>query len=630
MQIKARDINHDVYSTCIEQGYPEVVARIIAGRTDTFDKNIFEFTLDAIKPADTMEDCTKAALRIANAIQSNNETILLFTDYDVDGCTSMAVMYETLHDVFDVPDSRLVRLTGHRTDDGYGLTDSVADKIISINPGLVITADAGASDGARIKRLADAGIDVIVTDHHLIPKEGIPDAAFAVVNPHRKSCQYDSRIAGCGVAWLLMTALSRQMECTIGQKQMIHQLLDYVALGTVADLVPLTSVINRYFVKKGLEFMNRRSRPCWQVALNGKKTDNGYPAYTKEADTGYLAFQLAPRINASSRMTSEALTALNFLLESTTDRTACAYQQLDGFNKERQQLEKKMFNAAKESLDPNLPVLVHYSENNHPGIQGIVAGRLAENFGIPVVMLADIGNGAVSGSGRAGQFLHIRDALQTFDDRFPGLFIAYGGHRAAAGFKLRKEDIDLFKKELPHIVTEQLAGQDTTPYLQTDGSLKVTDRDILSNRNDNGFADNHNRSGFAQNRNDNGFTNNHNNNGYIDNHNNNSLGNSRINLETYYQIESLKPFGMGFPSPLFNDRMVATDVRVMGKNPVHLSMLLDGVKAAFFYALDKPGDPLPVNSGDIVDVVYTLDLNSWQGRDSLQLIVKKIIPVQYR
>ncbi|MBF0302540.1 MAG: DHH family phosphoesterase [Desulfamplus sp.] len=627
MRIKERTINQQVYTTCLEHGYPEIVARIIAGRTDTFDKNIFQFTLDAIKPADIMADCTKAAKRIAQAI-NNNETILIFTDYDVDGCTSMAVLYGTLHDVFGVPDSRIIRLTGHRILDGYGLTDPVADKILSfrqgirenleeyhkqnlchnkeqnfVPPTLVITADAGASDGARIKRLADAGIDVIVTDHHIIPKEGIPEAAFAVVNPKRENCPYDSDIAGCGVAWLLMTALSKEMAnstntedskrrgvsncstCTLEQKQKIHQLLDHVALGTIADLVPLTSVINRYFVKKGLEFMNRRIRPCWQVALNGK-----------DADNWFLAFQLAPRINASSRMTSEATTALDFLIKDDPDIINQSYQQLGIFNSDRQKIEKEMFNAAKDSMGLNqyvensshfftskMPsILIYYSENNHPGIQGIVAGKLTENFGIPAIMIADIENGFAAGSGRAGQFLHLRDALQTFDERFPGILIAYGGHRAAAGFKLRKDNIDLLKKELPTIVVEQLDGQDITPYLHTDGSLK--------------------------------------------NNNTNGEFNSQINLETYYHIEALHPFGMGFPSPLFHDQMRATDVKVMGKNPVHLSMMLDGVKSAFFYALDKPGAPLPLDSGDLVDVVYTLSLNSWQGRESLQLIIKKILP----
>lgn len=576
MLIKERQINQQVYNTCIENGYPEVIARIISGRTDTFNKNIFEFTLDAIKPADNMADCSKAAQRVAEAIH-NNETILLFTDYDVDGCTSMAVLYEALNGVFEVPASKIVRLTGHRSDDGYGLTDSIADRILNIRPDIVITADAGISDGARITRLSEAGIDVIVTDHHLIPKEGIPQAAFAVVNPQRENCQYDANIAGCGVAWLLMTGIAREMKCNIEQKRKIHQLLDHVALGTVTDLVPMTSVTNRYFVKKGIEFMNHKNRGCWKVALNGK-----------DVDTGYLAFQLGPRINASSRMTGEALTALNFLMEHDLDRSAEYYEQLDLLNKNRQKTEREMFEEAKKQINITDPILVYYSKNNHPGIQGIVAGKLAEKFGTPVVMLADIADGIVVGSGRAGQFLHLRDALQTFDNLYPGIFIAYGGHRAAAGFKLKKEDIDLFKKELPGIVTKQLCGQDTTPYLQTDGSLKVGCKKFLPNSNTGNFE------------------------------------NNQINLETYYQIERLKPFGMGFPSPVFHDQMVATDIKTMGKTPVHLSMKLDGIKAAFFHAIDQPGDPLPVNSGDLVNVVYTLDLNFWQGRENLQLIIKKL------
>ncbi|MBF0229734.1 MAG: single-stranded-DNA-specific exonuclease RecJ [Desulfamplus sp.] len=572
MRIKDRTINKEVYDTCIEHAYPEIVARIIAGRTDTFDKNIFQFTLDAIKPADIMVDCTKAAKRIVEAIYKH-ETILFFTDYDVDGCTSMAIMYETLHHIFGVPNSKIIRLTGNRTVDGYGLTDTIADKIINFKPTIVITADAGASDGQRIKRLADAGIDVIVTDHHIVPKEGVPEAAFAVVNPKREQCQYDDNIAGCGVVWLLMTAISREMNCNIEQKRKIHQLLDLVALGTVADLVPLNSVVNRYFVKKGLEFMNRKVRPCWQVALNGRA-----------ADTGYLAFQLAPRINASSRMSCEAITSIDFLTHTNHEDIAQAYRQLDIFNTQRQKIEKEMFNAAKASIFINStdvaisePILIYYSKNNHPGVQGIVAGKLTENFGIPVVMLADIGNGVVTGSGRAGQFLHIRDALQTFDDRFSGILIAYGGHKAAAGFKLHKDNIWLFKEEFSKIVAEQLKTKDTTPYINTDGSLK----------------------GVAHLQN-------------------------QINLETYYNIEALRPFGMGFPAPLFYDKMVATDVKVIGKNPIHLSMSLDGVRAAFFNALSKPGAALPINSGEIVDVIYTLNLNSWQGRERLEIIIKKI------
>lgn len=560
MQIKQRDLNQEVYSACIKSGYPEIVARIIAGRRETFDKNIFEFTLNAIQPATTMVDAAKAAQRITKAIH-NHETILLFTDYDVDGCTSMAILYGALHDIFGVSSSYIMKLTGHRTQDGYGLTATVAETILQLKPDLVITADAGTSDNKRIEKLADAGVDVIVTDHHLIPKEGGPNAALAVVNPQQECCPYDPHIAGCGVAWLLMTAVSQEMKCSIEQKQKLHQMLDYVALGTVADLVSLNSVTNRYFVKKGLEFMNRKIRACWRTAINDK-----------EAAVGYLGFQLGPRINAASRMSGRPDRAIEFLLGENMDQVNLAYEELDQLNSSRQHMEKEMYNSANQVFTGRESAIIHYSEKNHAGIQGIVASKLSENFGVPAVMLAHVGNNLVAGSGRSGQFLHLRDALQTFDEQYPGIFISFGGHRAAAGLKIHKENIEIFKKGFHDIVKDQLKDLDITPYIKTDGSLK-----------------------------------------------------GNISLDTYYQIEHLKPFGMGFPSPTFFDEMVATRVRVMGKHPVHLAMMLDNYQAVFFNALNTPDAPWPIREGERVEVVYTLNLNQWQGRSNLQLMVKTVV-----
>ena len=560
MLIKQRKLNEDVYSSCIDSGYPEVVARIIAGRKDTFDRNIFEFTLDAIQPAMSMAGVPEAVDRISKAI-SNDETILIFTDYDVDGCTSMAVLYRTLHEVCNVPESRLMRLTGHRTEDGYGLTDTIADKIIQLNPDLVITADAGVSDGERVKKLADAGIDVIISDHHLIPSEGVPEDAVAVVNPHQDSCSYDTKVAGCGVAWLLMTALTQKLECSQEQKIILHQMLDYVALGTVADMVSLDSVTNRYFVKKGLEFMNRKNRICWQRSLN-----------KKPAGVGDLGFQLGPRINASSRMSGRADTAIDFLLSEDPDHVFDSYDLLDKHNKSRQSIESKMLNDAKRNIVEGEPAVVYYSEDNHAGIQGVVAGKIADEFGVPTIMLADVEGGMVAGSGRAGQFLHIRDALQSFDEKIPGALKSFGGHKAAAGLKLHKDDIEIFRMGFLEVVQEQLDDRDITPFKKTDGSL-------------NGF----------------------------------------INLDTYYQIEKLKPFGMGFPTPLFFDEMVATQIRIIGEQKIHLSMMLDRYRAVFFGALETPESPWPVEESEKVGVLYSLNLNEWQGQKNLQLMVKRIV-----
>jgi len=559
MQIKQREINKEVYQACINEGYPEIVSRIIAGRTGEFNKNIFTHSSNCVEPAKNMTDSTKASQRIVDAIQTD-QTILLFTDYDVDGCVSMAILHGALHDVFGVKKSNIQTLTGHRTEDGYGLTDTIANKIKKLQPDLVITADAGISDGPRIKRLAKAGIDVIVTDHHILPMEGIPNSACAVVNPQRQDCQYDNNIAGCGVVWLLMTAVAQELDCSMDQKRVLHRFLDYVALGTVADLVSLASPINRYFVKQGLAFMNEQTRECWRIALNGQK-----------ANVGFLGFQLGPRINAGSRMTGEANAAIEFLVSKNPDKISAAYRQLDHCNYNRRKIEKRMFDAAKKRVNKENNIFIDYNEGYDPGVQGIVAGKLAEAFGIPAIMLADIGDDLVAGSGRSGQFLHIRDALQSFDDNYPGILVSFGGHRAAAGLKIHKENIEILQKGLSDTVNTQLADQDTTPYIKTDGSLK-----------------------------------------------------GHLNFGTYYQVEALNPFGIGFPTPTFNDAMTATNVRVVGKNPVHLSMKLDGIKAIQFYALDNPGDPLQINSNDKVEVVYTLSMDEWQGRKSLQLIIKRI------
>jgi single-stranded-DNA-specific exonuclease len=560
MKIKQRTRNPEVYSACIDAGYPEIIARIIAGRTNAFDKNIFDFSLDSIQPAMTMAGVPEAVSRISHAIDKQ-QTILIFTDYDVDGCTSMVILYNALHQVFEVPESDIVQLTGHRTEDGYGLTDSIADKIIEYKPDLVITADAGVSDDQRIKKLADAEIDVIITDHHLVPKTGAPVSAVAVVNPQQESCTYDPEIAGCGVAWLLMTALAQDRGCSIAQKRILHEMLDYVALGTVADMASLGSVINRYFVRQGLAFMNQRARPCWRQSLNDKP-----------AGVGQLGFQIGPRVNASSRMTGRADLAIDFLLSADMDQVCSAYDELETHNKKRQAIEAEMLIEARKRVSGKEPAIVFYSESNHAGIQGIVASKLSEMFGKPAIMFADVADGMVSGSGRAGQFLHLQAALETLDENMQGLLVSFGGHKAAAGLKIHKKNIQRFTNGFYQIVQEQLKGQDTTPYKETDGSL----------------------TGF-------------------------------INLDTCYQIEKLQPFGIGFPTPTFCDQMEARYVRVIGKTQTHLSMMLDRYKAVFFNALETPESPWPFKDGQTVGVLYTVNVNEWQGQRNLQLIVRDVV-----
>jgi len=560
MNIKKRQINKEVYQDALEHDFPEVIAHILAGRLDQFDENFIDAPPSCVLPASSMTDCPKAAKRIAKAI-TEGQKILIFTDYDVDGCTSMAILYRAMRDVFSVPENLLVQLTGHRTKDGYGLTENVAQQIIDVSPALVITADAGSSDHDRLTQLSRTNIDVIVTDHHLLPVEGVPDGAYAVVNPQREDCPYDSEIAGCGVAWLLMTAVSQELVCDKEARIKLLKLLDFVALGTVADMVKLNSPINRYFVKKGLEFMNQLDRECWRLAFCGKP-----------AKVGILGFQVGPRINATPRMTGKIDTAIKFLVSEDPDEIRQSYDAMDFYNDQRKDIEKDMLDLARQQYVEGVPHVIAHHESFDPGVQGIVASKLVDEFGVPAIMLSNLNDSDyIVGSGRAGQFLHLRDALQFIDDHCPGLLKSFGGHKAAAGLKFHKDNLLLFKEVFMEAVEQQFKDQDITPFIRTDGAL-----------------------------------------------------NSNLCLETHYNISRLSPFGMGFSTPIFSDTMKVTEARMVGGNPVHLSMRLDGIKAIQFYAIDNPEDPMPVKVGDTVDVVYNTDVNEFRGNVELQLMVKRI------
>jgi single-stranded-DNA-specific exonuclease len=226
---------------------------------------------------------------------------------------------------------------------------------------------------------------------------------------------------------------------------------------------------------------------------------------------------------------------------------------------------------ARKQVSEKDPAIIYYSESNHAGIQGIVASKLSEIFGKPAIMLADVENGMVAGSGRAGQFLHLQAALETLNEDMPDLFISFGGHKAAAGLKIHKKDVQRFTNGFHEVVREQLKGQDTTPYKETDGSLD----------------------------------------GFID-------------LDTCYQIENYSLLASGFRRPLSMMRW-RPGIRVIGKTRTHLSMMLDGHKAVYFNALETPESPWPVSDGQTVGVVYTLNLNEWQGRRSVQLFVRDVV-----
>ncbi len=319
MEIKQRQIFLQVFRKAEELGLSNLACRIVAGRVHNSAglEKIIRPSLSYLHHPEGLKNCDRAADRLIRAI-SSDERIGIITDYDVDGITSHLVLLESLV-FFQVNPERIDHFIGHRLEDGYGISDNLTRRILENNelPGLIITADCGSSDEENISRLQQAGIDVIVTDHHAIPESGVPSSTYAVINPVQQDCSYpDKTISGCMVSWLLMCLVRNRLIESGRLSSDISKLtflLDFVALSTVADAVSLASPANRALINSGLQMMNTLARPCWRAVkrLSGKKGEL--------FSVDDLGFQIGPRINARSRM-ADPYGAFHFLSAKMTKR----------------------------------------------------------------------------------------------------------------------------------------------------------------------------------------------------------------------------------------------------------------------------------------------------------------------
>lgn len=524
----------------------ELQSRIISSRIDNFSESFLNPKISDIQKFDLMPDANKASLRIFNAIK-NNEQILIFTDYDCDGCTSMAILYKILTEFYKA--NNINRLSGNRNIDGYGLSNSISEKIIEIDPDLIITADCGISDAERITSLNNLGFDIIITDHHLVPSDGVPKDAYAVINPQRNDWQYkDKDIAGCAVTWLLMANTAKYFPELKASELLSY--LDYVAIGTIADMVPVSSITNRYFVKKGLQILNQKQRPCWGIL-----PDN--------IDAQFIGFQLAPRINSSSRIVSNAEDSINYLLSKDIDSAYENYNLITEYNNLRKVIESQM----SENINTDDDIIIYYSKDNNPGVQGILAGKIANQYKKVVVLLADTQDGILVASGRSGNNIHIRSALEKFDTLYPNILISYGGHIGAAGFSLYRKDLDIFVTGFKEIINS-------------------IDNNILSEALTDGIISN--------------------------------------NLDSYKEIEELEPYGMGFKRPKFHVVAKPKAIKVLGKDNKHISFTIDKVKAIWFNCIK---DGIPINTKTEYKFIYTLNLNEYNGKSNIQLMIQDVINI---
>lgn len=579
-KIIERQSHPEIFNQAKAFGLTDLQAKLVANRISKPDELaqleaiIFPKLQNLQSPAELFR-AKEAAEIIADAITGTG-AIVLATDYDTDGVTSAWVARTALIEHFGVPENRVQQIIGERKS-GYGITEEVVERILELEAdiALVISADQGSSDEPRIARLKAAGIPVCVTDHHQMPLSGAPESAACTVNPQQPECKYDKTVAGCFVIFLVMTKV-RQVLIERGvlakEAPSLKNLLMNVALGTVADSVSLKSPNNRAVVKTGLQQINQFYSPAWQ-AMQQLNNNNGLAF-----DAEFLGFQVATRINAASRV-SDVTTAYRFLTAQSLEEASYFLQQLDADNQNRREQQTDMLDQAmtlaEELYYPNRYSLAIKMQGN-AGIQGIIASRIGEKYGVPTVAMTELDDGYLAGSGRGiVPNIDLRDAFQFIENSRPGFFKSMGGHAGAAGCMIKIEDYDYFQQQFEIAVQQQLGDQAPYPFVETDGTLNSW----------------------------------------------------QMHTGLVEEIELLQPFGREWPRPSFSGVFQILYLKVIGKTKTHLKLSLltpdqQKIEAVYFNALETEFSEVPFAQYDTIECAYQPSLNTYMGNTTLQLRIQ--------
>lgn len=570
--IKWRQSHAATQDYWLSQGLPAWLAQVLGNRLEDCQgqnlEGLFNPGLADLADPEAIPDMQRAVTRIATAIRER-EPVVFAVDHDLDGQASAAVLWSAFVDYFQVDPGLLQVVTSHRLTEGYGITEPVVERILNSNASLIISADKGSSDEPRIKKLRDAGRDVIVTDHHSVPEEGPPPSAYAVVNPTRLDSDYDPYVCGAAVAFLTMAKLRSQLLQLqyLDNIPSLAGLLDYVAVATIADCVALRpdkSRSNRVFVKHGLQLLNKGSRPCWRVFKEALNT----PISAES-----IAFRLAPPIAAAGRL-DWAEAGFRFLTALDMPSANRQWAILQEENSKRKQIEAALReNALQQALTCSGKTIVLYMEEGHSGVHGITASRLVEAFGKPVAIFApkqDNDAGVATGSFRGIAEFNVRAALQLVSDQHPDLMLGFGGHYGAAGASIRIADFERFAAAFEQAALAQLANRELLPTLWVDGELEP----------------------------------------------------QYIQLQTVDQLLRLQPWGKDFPYPCFQGEFNVSEIKAMGDGS-HLRLSLHKADkrytAVWFNAIASADSPWPVERGQVAEFIYELKDNWFRGDRSLQL-----------
>ena len=543
-------------------GVPSVLARVLAARGITSSVQL-DLGLGRLLAPRSMHNLVRLGQILADAIAANKR-LLIVGDYDCDGATACAVGMLALRRF----GAQVEYLVPNRFDFGYGLTPEIVQIAAQRKPDYLITVDNGIASVDGVAEANRLGMRVLVTDHHL-PGDHLPDAA-CIVNPNQPECKFPSKhLAGVGVMFYAMLQLRAELRergaFANGDEPNLAALLDLVALGTVADVVRLDDN-NRVLVQQGLNRIRAgRSRPGIQALLKLAGRD------AARASAYELGFVIGPRLNAAGRLTDMS-TGIECLLAEDSVRAETLARELDTLNRERRGIEAEMQDTALahlQNLDPGDAWGVSlYDPTWHQGVIGILAARMRERFHRPVIAFAPGKDGELKGSGRSVPSLHLRDALDLVDKHHPGLLVRFGGHAAAAGLSIRETDFTRFRGAFDAILRTLLTLNDLEQRIETDGELAATEATL-----------------------------------------------------PLAQKMSETVWGQGFPPPRFRGRFRVEEQRLVGgkHRKLRLSMLASQTSRdpleAMLFAQDGP-------VADIIDAVYRLDLNEWNGNRTLQLVLE--------
>ncbi|MCY4046242.1 MAG: single-stranded-DNA-specific exonuclease RecJ [Cellvibrionales bacterium] len=552
----------------LSDAHSPLIQHILSNRGIREDHQLAQ-GLDQLTDPFLMKGMRLAVDRLVEA-KAQQEKIVIMGDFDADGATSTALLMRAFQDLgfnavsFFVPD---------RFTFGYGLSEQAVDAVFTQQtPDLLITVDNGISSIDGVKKANSLGLDVIVTDHHL-PAQTLPNA-LAIVNPNQPDCPFPHKtLAGVGVAFHLLIALRKALKEAGEPIVNLAQYLDLVALGTVADLVPL-DFCNRILVSQGLKRI-RAGKTCEGIKqlLAVSKKDH---RLTVSSD---LSFSVAPKLNAAGRL-EDMTQGIMLLLTDSEGFAADLAADLSQLNIERRQIETKMQDEAEAILaelnidESTLPKgLCLYHPDWHQGVVGLVASRLKEKYHRPVIIFAEDDEGHLKGSGRSITGIHLRDLLASMDAKNPSMIKAFGGHAMAAGLTLSSNNHDAFKKSFSEALDSVSESHFQASWL-SDGAIASKD----------------------------------------------------FHLYTAKQIRDLLPWGQGMPEPLFDNTFVLKQFRVVGEKHLKLtlasqdnpSQLLEAIW--FFY-----DETIELIKDRSYHCVYRLQVNYFRDNETLQLQIEQMV-----